>query len=402
MKFAYFGFPHTGGTYTVYRHLRDGLRSCGIEVRWAGLGKRANQVASDPQWVHEFVDGEVVGADCVVDKKLAELFVKYLIEEQFDGVFVNVLANRVQTNIVRYLPENIRRVMIVHTITPAAYAAAHSVRDFVHATVGVSPRIKNDLMAHYGFHPHRTFSIPNGIDLANYLGLTRGESTKNIPLRLVSIGRIEDSAKGVFWLPKILSKLDDVDYCLTIIGDGPDLDKLKVQCQKYEKRVVFAGRVSSAEVPTILSSQDVLLFPSRFEGLPLTLVEAQASGCVPIASQIRGVTDFVVVHGEDGFLFPVGDCRLAAKYVRTLAYDRPLLNRMSAQTQKAVADRFSQEQMTQRYARVLTHSMHTSLQKSPLSLDEWSFPKEMRPGLRSTLPLPLKNFLRVARERLVK
>jgi hypothetical protein len=53
--------------------------------------------------------------------------------------------------------------MIVHSITPGTYAAARSIRDYVHATVGVS-RISDDLVQRAGFAPGHTHVIGNPFD----------------------------------------------------------------------------------------------------------------------------------------------------------------------------------------------------------------------------------------------
>jgi glycosyltransferase involved in cell wall biosynthesis len=55
-----------------------------------------------------------------------------------------------------------------------------------------------------------------------------------------------------------------------------------------------------------LNSADVFLMPSRYEGLPLSLLEAMAAGCVPIVSN-RGSIPTVVDDGHNGFLVEPGD-----------------------------------------------------------------------------------------------
>jgi len=57
-----------------------------------------------------------------------------------------------------------------------------------------------------------------------------------------------------------------------------------------------------------MQSHHVLLFPSTHrEGLGLVLLEAQANGCVPVASHFPGVTDYAIADGETGLLAAVGD-----------------------------------------------------------------------------------------------
>jgi glycosyltransferase involved in cell wall biosynthesis len=68
----------------------------------------------------------------------------------------------------------------------------------------------------------------------------------------------------------------------------------------------YGGVVSGAEKVKVLCDADVLLMPSRFEGLPLALLESMAAGCVPVVSN-RGSISTVVEDGRNGFLVEPGD-----------------------------------------------------------------------------------------------
>jgi len=396
MKLAYFGFPHIGGTYSVFRHLRTGLADARIELRWLGCGAAAHAAAANPIFRMEMQHGMVVGRPGDGDHALTRAMVA-AIEDGFDGVFVNVLADRVQTNAVRYLNSRLLRVMIVHNITPGTYAAARAIRDHVHATVGVSPRIQADLVRRHGFDREWTVAIPNGIDTAT-LAPSRPERSPR-GLRLLYLGRVEEQAKGVFWLPQICRDLPP-SVTLTVAGDGPDLERLRSRCAVLGGRIRFLGAVRPNLVGPLLAEHDVLLMPSRFEGFPVTLVEAMAAGCVPVASHIQGVTDVAVEHGVNGFLFPVGDVRTAARAIITLAEEGGRLADMAARASRSARDQFGVDLMAQRYRELLDGLRYSQpAVASPLDLSGWSLPAGLRPGLRTYLPTPLKNVLRMLRER---
>ncbi|MGF6232005.1 glycosyltransferase involved in cell wall biosynthesis [Inquilinus ginsengisoli] len=396
MKLAYFGFPHIGGTYSVFRHLRTGLAGAGIELRWLGCGPNAHAAADSPMFRTERDHGNTVGRPDDDDHARMRAMVR-AIEDGFHGVFVNVLADPVQTNAVRYLDPRITRIMIVHNITPGTYAAARAIRDHVHATVGVSPRIKTDLVHRYGFDRGWTVAIPNGIDTAG-LALARPERSSK-SLRVLYLGRVEDQAKGVLWLPRIFRKLP-ASITLTVAGDGPDLARLKAQCASLGGRVQFRGAVAPSMIGKLLAEHDVLLMPSRFEGLGLTLVEAMAAGCVPVASYIQGVTDLSVEHGVNGFLFPVGDSRSAARAIVRLAEDEAGRAEMAARASRKARDHFGIGLMTERYRDLIDSLRYSQPVIAPsLDLAEWRLPSGLRPGLRTYLPTPLKNAIRMLRER---
>lgn len=396
MKFAFFGYPHIGGTYSVFRYLRTGLAGAGIELRWLGCSPNARAAADSPMFRTDRDYGDTIGRPDDDDHTRMRAMVT-AIEGGFDGVFVNVLADPVQTNAVRYIDPGILRIMIVHNITPGTYAAARAVRDHVHATVGVSPRIQVDLVRRYGFDRSWTVTIPNGIDTAG-LVLARPERTSK-GLRVLYLGRVEDQAKGVLWLPRIFSELPP-SITLTVAGDGPDLARLKARCVSLGSRVQFRGAVAPSMIGKLLAEHDVLLMPSRFEGLGLTLVEAMAAGCVPVASHIQGVTDLSVEHGVNGFLFPVGDSRSAARAIIRLAEDGAGRAEMAARARRKARDHFGIGLMAERYRDLIDSLRYSQPAIAPsLDLAGWRLPWGLRPGLRTYLPTSLKNAIRTLRER---
>ncbi|OWV84496.1 glycosyltransferase family 4 protein [Rhizobium sp. R693] len=399
MRFAYFALPHIGGTYTVFKQLRHGLAGFGIDVCWLAQSNGQQTLTSDLR--DEMAFGTLLNMPDTLDERTRARCLAAAIESRgYDGVFINVLGDRMEMNIARYLREDILRVMIVHNITPGTYAAATSIRNYVHATVGVSERCRSDLIARHGFSPKSTFTIPNALDRSKFARVKSKLSAQS-PLRLLFLGRIEDASKGVLWLPSILQGLPNT-VTLTIAGDGPDLAKLKARFSTaHNARVFYEGAVSPHKVPELAAHHDVLIMPSRFEGFGMTIIEAMAAGCVPVVSNIRGVTDTIVDDGQDGLLFPVGSYGQAIRLIAALERDRSVLARMSAAASRKVAERFSSDEMARRYYEVIGSIRADNLSLSPpLDLDGWSLPPGMRPGLRTYIPGPLKNWLRVMRERL--
>jgi len=397
MKFAFFGYPHLGGTFTVFRHLRAGLAPMGVTVEWLGVGPAAHAAARDPDWRTERATGQACGTATDTEPAQAKSMLVHLAEQEFDGVFVSVHADRVQTNLARYLPSTMLRVMIVHNITPATYAAARAIRDHVHETACVSRRIRDDLLMHFRFDPKTTHEIPNAVDFP--APPPRLRRTIGQPLRLLSLGRIEDQAKGVLWLPQILAQLPE-DVTLTIAGDGPDLARLRRSMAPIGSRAQFLGRMSPAQIPALMAGHDIFVAPSRFEGFMITLTEAMATGCVPVASRIRGVTDTVVDDGVTGLLFPVGDVGAAAETIRHLRRDPAHWHAMACHGPIAMHERFSVSRMAEHYGGLLTGLRERPPPIAPpLPIERWHLPRGLRDGLRSHLPTPLKNLLRTIRER---
>ncbi|MCL7998797.1 glycosyltransferase family 4 protein [Brucella sp. 21LCYQ03] len=404
MKCAYFVRPHIGGTYSVFTRLSASLRQSGVELRWLAAGAAGETISfpSADQGLSEALrKGDAIDRMGVLDEETrARRMIAFLRDNNFKAVFVNVLSSRFETNLVRYLPDDILRIMIVHNITPGTYAAAHEIRDHVHATVGVSKRCRDDLVKHYGFDAERTLVIPHGLNRTIHVQDSVVQSSHSAPLRLLYLGRIEDNSKGVFWLPNIMRELK-CDYHLTVAGDGPDLNELRHRLQSFGDKVSFTSWVAPSDVPYLVSQHDVMLMPSRFEGFGLTLIEAMSEGCPAVVSKIAGVTDYIVTNGEDGLLFPVGDFKQAARHINRLADNRQLLAEMAKAARLKVAVAFDNDVSGLAYAGLLENLVkNPPAIAAPLPLSQWKMPTALHSSLRSRLPKPVKNWLRQMRERL--
>lgn len=108
------------------------------------------------------------------------------------------------------------------------------------------------------------------------------------------VGRFHPQKNHLFLVDifaKVHEKNPNSILMLVGIGELMNLVKEKVAEYKLNDRVIFAG--SRSDVNELLSAFDVFLFPSLFEGLPVTLVEAQAAGLPIVCSE--SITKEVVV-----------------------------------------------------------------------------------------------------------
>lgn len=135
----------------------------------------------------------------------------------------------------------------------------------------------------FGDHPHVV--IKNGIDLQKYSFdlQKRDEVRKKLGISdkyvVGHIGRFTEQKNHDFMIEVFESYLkSNPDSVLLLLGDGPRESEIKalVKEKKLEKSVIFYGTTPDTSV--FYSAFDVFLFPSKFEGVPLTLVEAQANG----------------------------------------------------------------------------------------------------------------------------
>lgn len=135
--------------------------------------------------------------------------------------------------------------------------------------------------------------INNGIDLKKYVfdpkirKKIRNQYCLDEKYVLGHVGRFAEVKNQEFLLEvlKDLSEVSSQETVLLLLGDGELKEKLRRKAAELgvEKSVLFMGNRSDVNV--FLQAMDCFLFPSLYEGLPLSLVEAQAAGLPCIVSE---------------------------------------------------------------------------------------------------------------------
>ena len=87
---------------------------------------------------------------------------------------------------------------------------------------------------------------------------------------------------------------------LTILGDGPLRDELENFAQKIGADVKFLGNQSQELMKSFFQRAKLFVLLSDYEGMSFALLQAMASGCVPVVSQIPGNME-LVTNGVEGF-----------------------------------------------------------------------------------------------------
>ncbi len=169
---------------------------------------------------------------------------------------------------------------------------------------------------------NRSFYIPYGIQQLNKFPI-KNTSTLN----LVFIGRL-DEGKGVMVLYEIdkLLKENNIEVNWTIIGKGPKKEALLQQWQS-NNNVSFYEPDSTLEVYEILSTQDIFVFPTTFEGTPVSILECLANGVITITNDLPGgIRD--IVKDDIGFRCEMNNIRQYAEIIINLNNNPGLLKQM--------------------------------------------------------------------------
>jgi glycosyltransferase involved in cell wall biosynthesis len=107
---------------------------------------------------------------------------------------------------------------------------------------------------------------------------------------------------------------------LLLVGGGELEDAVRQQVVELglQQRVRFLG--VRADVPAILNASDLFVLSSRWEGNPLSVMEAMAAGLPVVSTAVGGVPD-LVREGETGLLVPSGDAAALARALQALVDD---------------------------------------------------------------------------------
>src|SRR4029077_48421 len=99
----------------------------------------------------------------------------------------------------------------------------------------------------------------------------------------------------------------------------------------------------------IASRHDVFVLPTRYEGVPVALIEAMSIGLAPVVSRVEsGVTE-ILSEGRTGLMPPVGDIAAFASAIETLDRDRALLESISDGAWRYVATAHNMRERTDAY-----------------------------------------------------
>ena len=211
------------------------------------------------------------------------------------------------------------------------------------AIIAITQDIVDDLQKH-GFQKEKIAYIPNGVDTTAFYPPSVEEKQKirctlGLPERkkiYAFTGKIT-RRKGIDIILEAWGKTTKArkDALLIVIGSGiGEKDSLEDYAHEYIKdhsladSVRFIGAVGN--VSEYLQASDVFIFPSRWEGLPNSLLEAMAVGLLCIASNIDGVNE-IIIPEKTGVLTPVGDSDALAQALDNALWDqKPQLSAAAA------------------------------------------------------------------------
>ena len=215
--------------------------------------------------------------------------------------------------------------------------------------VGCSEGVRR-VLVDMGMPPGRTIAIPNGIRLAPFADadavpapartagivmVSRLSKQKDHPTLLRAVALLRDRGLS----PPVL-----------LAGAGKarhrrPLERLAAELG-LQQQVRFLGLCRN--VPELLMTHRIAVLSTRYEGMPLALIEGMAAGCAVAASAVPGVRE-VIEDGIDGLLVPGADPAALADALERLLRDDALAARLGARAREVAVTEYARERMNARY-----------------------------------------------------
>ena len=212
----------------------------------------------------------------------------------------------------------------------------------------------DDIAREFGVDPTTMEVTPLGVDTRYFRPRSEVE---RVPGRIVCTASADSPLKGVSVLLRAAAKLaTERDVHLTIVSkprSGGPTEELVDELGLHD-RVEFISGINDQELGELISSAQIAVVPSFYEGFSLPAVEAMACGTPLIASHAGALPEVVGTDGDAGRLIPPGDSELLAGELAALLDDDAERERMGAAAWNRVQERFTwkavAELTAQRYA----------------------------------------------------
>lgn len=214
-----------------------------------------------------------------------------------------------------------------------------------------------------GVHKEHIVVIQNGIVPLPIENRSRLEIRKEAEmdvddLVLLSVGRlVYQKAHEVLiaCMPEVLKEFPNAKAW--IFGEGP----LRTDLQKQIERLGISNSVKlpgkSDHIPSLLASADIFVLPSRWEGLPIALLEAMSAGLPCIATKVEGV-DEVLVEGKHGLFVPVENPKILAQAILQLLRHPETRMEMGTAARQHISTSYTVDRMCNQYLSLMLECLN--------------------------------------------
>ncbi|MEC0213249.1 glycosyltransferase [Paenibacillus ehimensis] len=354
-----------GGVERVYLELIENLTN---KVNFIFVTTKQ----SDHPWANEFLKHtkKIYHIDKLSGNEVDQMiFVLDLIKKYNINIVQisnSLLGNKLTPSIKKYYPKTlvINHLHMEEPYEPWDYfRVSTKFEQFVDHFVVLTTKQKQALENRYGIPSNKINIIPNGINSAwlKNSNLKSEESKINIAF----IGRLDDQKQPLLFLKIIKCLLKSRNKHkinkVKLVGTGPLLMRVKSNILRngLAGKIDLITNLNSEGIKKIMHEGEVniLILPSKIEGLPIVGLEAMASRVLLVVSNVDGWND-LVTNKITGILVDDFDTKKYVEMIDYLINDPKLKETILVNAQKLVVDKYTSDIMSERY-----YSLYSSIIK---------------------------------------
>lgn len=218
--------------------------------------------------------------------------------------------------------------------------------------VPVSDRVQRILRA-WGVSEQRIRYVSNGVDTDRFCISPLDETADSRTRKRVGVVARLSPEKGIPFLFRaikgVLQEFPKTELCL--IGDGPERSRLEALAAELGigANVSFWG--TQTDMPGVYSKLDVFVLPSLYEGLPMALLEAMASGRPVIATKVGNIPE-VLLRDRTGILVEPGDANALKDALLHYLRDPDTAREFGRNAMERIRADYSAKSMAQKYLEI--------------------------------------------------
>ena len=211
------------------------------------------------------------------------------------------------------------------------------------ATMGESGR---RVLLERGFDPRHVRVFPPSVDTERFRPSVGGDPTYYHVLNVGALIERKRTADLIRALARLRANHPDVRAA--VLGEGP----LEAELRRLTAELGVADCVDflgfREDVESVHARSGIFVLPAAFEGLPVAMLEAMASGLPPVMTDVGEIGGFIR-EGETGFLVPAGDVERLAEKLDHLLSDEPTRAAVGAAAAEDVRARVSVQAVSRLY-----------------------------------------------------
>jgi glycosyltransferase involved in cell wall biosynthesis len=310
-----------GGAEQVLYDIASTLRTSRFETLLLATQSRDHRWL--PKW-RESVEHVYDLASVVSSEKMVAALCSVIFNWRCDYLLVqNSLYGYAAIPYIKKMLPGIKVFDVIHSVDAAwdQIASTVDVAAYIDRRVAMSQSVRDRLLA-MGTRESKILAVRNGVDLARFQpSPVRSNSPKNI----LFAARL-DAVKRPLFVAAIARALSTLrpqrDFRFVIAGEGPEKQRFERRVHQLGLDALFDFRGQVDDLAPLYAACDVVILPSRSEGVPLVILEALACARPVVASQVGSIPE--VLDSSCGILIDRPESSEFAQAIQSLL-DQPKL-----------------------------------------------------------------------------